>query len=116
MGEEAPGEPLDTAATPSRPLWQWILLAIAPGLACDALGALSVIAHGREFESLQMLIMLALIGAPALGLIYLIILGRRYVAAGMARSSLGFVVGYAIVNTLLWGAGCSMLLSDLDFR
>jgi hypothetical protein len=100
----------------ARPLWRWVLLAIAPGLVCNALGALSLAAARLKLGALSELTMLALMAAPILGFMYLIFLGHRYVAAGMAESSLGFVIGYGLLNTLLWGAGCSMQLSTLKFH
>jgi hypothetical protein len=100
----------------ARPLWQWLLLAIVPGLMCDALGVLSLTAHTLKLDELTGFIMVTLMAAPLLGFIYLIFLGRRYVAAGMATSPVGFVIGYGLLNTLLWGAGCSMQLSTLSFH
>lgn len=95
-----------------RPLWNWILLAIAPGLACDALGVL-VVSGGEPLATPAILLQLA---APAFGLFYLIWLGRAYVRAGMGQSEATFVLGYGCVNVLLWGAGCGIALSSLEFH
>ena len=106
---------------PRLPLWQWILLAVAPGLICDVLGAFRMaLGQARDVEAIEMLILLTMLAAPLLGLAYLIVLGRRYVRAGESGSGSVwlFVLGYGFVNVLLWGAGCAMFLSEfkLDFR
>ena len=101
----------------ARPLWQWILLAVAPGLICDVLGAFRMALGDADVEALEMLIMLTMLAAPLFGIVYLVVLGRRYVRAESGSVVL-FVLGYGALNVLLWGAGCAMFLSEfkMDFR
>ena len=94
----------------ARPLWKWILLAILPGLACNALGLLAL----PGGDDLVMIAMFAQLALPLIGLFWLIRLGRAYVGAGMGNSLFLFVFGYGCVNALLWGAGCGITLSSLD--
>lgn len=103
----------DIYALRNRPLWQWVLRAIAPGLICDALGLLTIIAERAKLSNLSELMIFPLLLAPLIGLVYLIPLGRSYVKAGMSNSLVGFVIGYGILNVFLWGAGCAMVCSTM---
>ncbi|HKP58867.1 MAG TPA: hypothetical protein VJV78_19230 [Polyangiales bacterium] len=53
---------------------------------------------------------------PPVGLGYLIVLGGKYVEARMASSRVMFVFGYAVLNTFLWGAGCTMNAANVSFH
>ena len=97
-------------AAAARPLWKWIGLAIAPGLACDALGLLALTGG----DDLVSAVMIAQLFVPLVALFYLIFLGRAYVDAGLGQSVPLFVIGYGCVNALLWGAGCGISLSTLE--
>jgi hypothetical protein len=92
-------------------LLRWMLLALAPGLVCDALGVLTLIVHSNDLSSPLMWLMLLV---PPVGLGYLIVLGGKYVEARMASSSVLFVLGYAFLNTFLWGAGCLMIAGTVS--
>lgn len=94
---------------PKRPLWEWVLLAIAPGLVSDLLALLARTAR----NDIGVTFMFAMLLMPLIGLVWLIVLGGRYVKAGMSDSALLFVFGFGLLNALLWGAGCSIILSDM---
>lgn len=98
-----------------RPLWRWLLLAIAPGLVCDVLGAICLLVNDAKPNDVGSIMILPMLAAPLVGLVYLIVLGRRYVRAGMGTSVATFVIGCGLLNTLLWGAGCAMQLSTMRF-
>jgi hypothetical protein len=91
-------------------LGRWMLLAIAPGLVCDALGVLTLIVHSDDLSSPLMWLMLLV---PPVGLGYLIVLGGKYVEAGMSSSRVLFVLGYGLLNTFLWGGGCMMIAANV---
>jgi hypothetical protein len=90
---------------PPRPLWRWILYAIAPGLLSAAMGAI-----GDAVMAASLLM-------PFVSIWYLIELGRRYVKAVDSQhfTVLTFVLLYGAINTFLWGAGCSVGISRLHF-
>jgi hypothetical protein len=92
-------------APAARPLWEWVLLAIAPGLVSALLGACGEIG---------MLLSLAM---PLIGTVYLIKLGRRYVKEVDTEyfSVLTFVLLYGAIDCFLWGAGCTFSLSRMHF-
>jgi hypothetical protein len=87
------------------------LLAVAPGLISDLLALLAATAGSGEIASVFMFAMLVM---PLVALVWLIILGGRYVKAGMSDSAVLFVLGFGLLNALLWGAGCSLMLSPLS--
>lgn len=110
---DAPGLIMYQYPKSEASLSRWILLAIAPGLVCDALGVLSLVVASKAFSAVLMWLMLL---APPVGLAYLIVLGGKYVEARMASSRVLFVFGYAALNTFLWGAGCGMNAAHVSFH
>jgi hypothetical protein len=110
--------PFDPPAR-TRPFWQWVLLAIAPGLLADAIGAVEVLIRtGRRtqtaggFENVSIVVML---GLPIVCLIWLIVLAGHYYR-GRPGDTAGaralFVIGCLIVNGFLYGGGCVMFISQ----
>jgi hypothetical protein len=94
-----------------RPLWQWVLLGVAPGSLCHLIAFLSSVARRTHHEALAEPALALLLLAPIVGLIYLIVVGRAYKRAGMSDSSLYFIFGYGAVNLFLWGSGCCMYVN-----
>lgn len=111
-------EPEQAATNQSaRPLWQWILLGVAPGLASDVLAAGAAAIDPQGSSDLGGLVMVALLGMPLFMLVYLIVLSKHYVAArGPQHSRAKFVIGFCLVNLFLWGGSCAMILSNLSFH
>lgn len=54
---------------------------------------------------------LTTLAVPVVSIVYLIPLGRRFVAAGMGDSLVFFVMGFWLLNMVLLGAGCGLMLS-----
>ena len=105
----------------SRPLWHWVLKALAPGLVSDVLSAFAALSADARDPLLSTAGSFALVGAlfmPLVMLVYLIIIGRPYVRSGKSpfSSTLGFVFVYGCLNLLLWGAGCTLVLSNLQLH
>lgn len=104
-----------------RPLWRWVLMGLAPGLLSDALSAVAALTSESNDAALSDLGGIALIATlfmPPLMLVYLIILSGPYARSGKSpfRSRLGFVFAYSILNLFLWGAGCTLILADLQLH
>jgi hypothetical protein len=97
-----------------RPLWKWVLLALSPALAYDALAALSPL--NQAFASLSMFVGLLL---PFVILIVLISLANRFIKA-RGEGSLGprvlFVLGFGVLNAALWLGGCAMTINHASFH
>lgn len=97
-----------------RPLWKWVLLALSPALAYDALAALSPL--DRSIASLSMFVGLLL---PFVILIVLISLANRFYKArgdGSASERAFFVVGFGVANAVLWLGGCAMTINHASFN
>jgi len=95
-----------------RPLWQWIALAIAPGLLCDAV---AVFAKAMKSDFLAFCLLLM----PLAILIHLIVLSGQFYGARQPRragSRILFVVGFGIVNAFLWGSSCAIVLNGMSFH
>ena len=104
-----------------RPLWYWVLKGLAPGLVSDVLSALAAATADARDPTLSTLGSFALVATvfmPLAMLVYLIVIGRPYVRSGQSpfRSTLGFVFVYGILNLFLWGAGCTLIMSNLQFH
>lgn len=102
----------------ARPLWQWILLAVAPGLLADVLATLSALVDSGLSNDVGGLIVFLLLGMPVFMIPYLIILSKYYVEARgpQSFSRLGFVLGFCFVNLFLWGGSCAIVLSNMSFH
>jgi hypothetical protein len=96
------------AGSESPTLWKWMLRGVVPGLVCNVLGVLSRLGG----DEIKLPVLFAMLAAPLFALVYLIVLGKRYVAEGLGKSVVLFVLGYGILNGFLWGAGCALLLYD----
>ena len=95
-----------------RPFAYWVGLAIAPGVACDVI---AMLAHIRALEWLTFLLLLAPFGI----LIYLVVLADTWAKArNTLRPSgrLGFVLGFGLLNAVLWGGSCAIALSGMSFH
>jgi asparagine N-glycosylation enzyme membrane subunit Stt3 len=98
-----------------------VLIGLVPGLVSDALSALAALTADSRDSALSSLggaALLATLFMPLLMLVYLIIVGRPYVRSGQSpfKSTLGFVFVYSVLNLFLWGAGCTLILSGLQFH
>jgi putative Mn2+ efflux pump MntP len=101
-----------------RPLWKWVLLAIVPSLASVAAAVVSDLTHRfgdarsrGSFDEPMVVIQLLM---PLVGLFYLLGLSSTYVKSGRSSNWVGFVLGYGVLNTLIWFAGCSLQWSRLS--
>jgi hypothetical protein len=99
----------------ARPFWQWILLAVAPGLVADLAATLMALtADQRSLDELQGGLMGFLILVPLAFIPYLIVVSKPYTAAHGkfdAGSRAWFVIGFLVVNLFLWGGSCAIALS-----
>src|SRR4051812_29178531 len=104
----------------ARPFWQWILLAVAPGLVCDVLASiLAALGKSSAANEFAGLVMACLLGMPLLMIPYLIVLSKHYTKArapAQAGSRSKFVLGFCAVNLFLWGGSCVLTLSNMDFH
>lgn len=89
-----------------RPLSRWVLLALSPMLGYDALAAL-----GFLHEDLAAFGVIVGLAVPLVALVMLILLANSYYSArgdGSFRSRALFVLGFGVVNAVLWLGGCAM--------
>ena len=97
-----------------RPLWLWVLLAVSPSLAYDALAAASTFS-----EPLKELSVVVGLGLPLVVLVVLIILANGFFGA-RANPSLGarvmFVLGFGVLNAALWLGGCALTINEMSFH
>jgi hypothetical protein len=104
-------EPVQTP----RPLWQWIGLAIVPGIVSNILAALARITESATsgVESFGVAAIMILLAMPILIFPYLTWLAKPYLRArGRQKSGRGaFVMGFWFLNMFLWGASCTVVLS-----
>jgi hypothetical protein len=97
-----------------RPLWKWVLLALSPALAYDALASLSPLS--REIASFNMFVGMLM---PFVIIIGLIVLANRFFKArgdASVGSRVLFVLGFGLLNAGLWLGGCAMTLSHASFH
>jgi hypothetical protein len=100
-----------------RSLWQWILLAVLPGLLADLLAAaMAAVNPGLSGDTAGLAIFL-LLAMPVIMIPYLIVLSKYYVAErGPQSSRAAFVVCFCLVNLLLWGGSCAIVLGNMSFH
>lgn len=97
-----------------RPLWQWVLLALSPALAYDALAALSGLS-----ESVRGLSVMTGLFVPFLALGVLIVVANAFYKARnnpAVSSRVWFVLGFGVVNAVLWLGGCAMTIDGMSFH
>ena len=110
----------------SQARWRWISAALAPGLFSIALFAgymLSWLArrgHPKAKLAIEigMAVLYAAMFMPFSFLPYVYLVGRRYtrVIHGGHKPVLPFVLGYGLLNLLLWGAAALVLLANMGGR
>lgn len=97
-----------------RPLWLWVLLAVSPSLAYDALAAVSTLS--KDLKDLSVVVGL---GVPLVVLVVLIILANGFFSE-RANPSIGarvmFVLGFGVLNAALWLGGCAMTIDGMSFH
>jgi hypothetical protein len=101
-----------------RPLWQWIGLAIVPGIVSNLLAVLARITESATSTSASFGVaaIMILLAMPILIFPYLIWIAKPYLRArgSQATSRTGFVMGFWVLNMFLWGASCTVVLSALN--
>lgn len=105
----------DTSMTAvrQRPLWRWILLALSPSLAYVGFASLSFAVP--LLAGVSVLVGTLLVPVIALGV--LVNLANSFFEARNDPSQLGrflFVVGFGLVNAVIWLGGCSITAFNLD--
>ena len=87
-----------------RPMWQWVLLALAPTWASPL-----VLAAGMAVPGSPLLY-------PILCLAYLHWLGSVYVESTPEPqfTPVRFLLLFSVVNLGIWGAGCACMLANLN--
>jgi hypothetical protein len=106
---------------PSGNRWRWILLALMPGLASDAMFVGWLLGSGAQSDlvaSLATGLLYAAVLLPFVAPFYLSEVGRRYVRAVHAgyQSTTPFVVMYGVVNFGLWLGGILLCLANVGYR
>lgn len=104
----------------TRPLWKWVLLAILPSLASVAAAVVSDLTHrfsepGNRDSLDEPMVVIQLL-MPLVGFFYLLGLSSTYVKSGRSSNWVGFVLGYGVLNTLIWFAGCSLQMSHVNLH
>ena len=105
----------------SRHRWQWILLALAPGLTSDIMFCAWTISDNARSDTVVALgagLLCAALLLPFVAPVYLVELGRRYVKAahGGYQSVTPFVAMAAAVNFLFWLGGVLLALAHIGYR
>jgi hypothetical protein len=101
------------AALRQRPLWRWILLALSPSLAYVGFASFSFVVP--PLAGLSVFMGVLVIPLVALGV--LVHLANSFFEARNDPSALGrflFVVGFGLVNAVIWFGGCSITAFNLD--
>jgi hypothetical protein len=108
------------SATANRSRWRWVFLALVPGLISVAMCTFAFFTMNSRQDTLAelgfgMFYGMALV--PFAGALYLIELGRRYVAAvhGDYQSSVPFVLMYGAANLVLWVGALCLVFANIKW-